>query len=1437
MQMPSYVSVRSRSGSRDGVALILVLACIVLLSILILSMISFTRLGRLSTASYSRSIQAQEIAQGGIQDILGDLHTEIVAGSVTPAATYISGSGSYARAYIPTNNFAAAPAHIGYDPTAWAEDINGVSGAYVDGLAPTLLRVSRASQDPTDTTGIHFYPNIATNSYFDPTLIKNLINRASASNTSTPSANGRSVSYARWNKTFLIGCSSTTNEADSPYCMPGAFCFTNYPVAYAAQGMVNTAIKAPYGPPDWVYVTRAGSRVCTNTAAELALLKPNSSVTTSYTVTPGQNPPASPIIGRYAYVVYDEGATLDVNAAGYYSSPQAYSMTNSANFYAVTNAPYSNFNMTNSVTGKSYLPYADLSISSLLQSQANVNTFITWRNGSISSITGAKYQQAAFNYSLPNTLGSFLGYNAGDNPLLSRQDLINYFASVDSTFNTDNSGAPGISRALPYLGTFSRAVSAPSWYPELDNTNFPGYAGGSMVSGTGTYTYRQSMETTGIPNRDMANVRLPSTGGPYSITHYFDDATTGTYTSYAGDPLLKSRFSLSRLAWLSQTWAGQSDPGSTAPGYVSSVYPAAIQACFGLVWDYPGGPPAGGVVTTTANGGNKCWNYVGSTLSSPGNFTATSSTPASSIETLDQVAAESVPRDPNFFELLKAAILSGSLGKDPGHSAYANGVTSGGQYNDGANGFSLATSTQFGGPTGMYSHSLDGHSSSAQTVPSPAAIPDAQIIQIGANIISQFSADSYPTAIYFRYLANPANSPAAGAGVAMAFDPVVGPISNPNADYPLYGPVCMFYGDENLPALTRMLQMWCTTAGNGTDGGPTSTGDTSYDSASNMSGFFEPELWNMHQQPAVALANAPSSFQIRAYGAAQSYWDQYGGRDAAWTNHYNATLSTNYADTSPLAQYFQGTNCAEVCPAGTVNFTAPSANFPFYASPYYLTVDQTPGVTASSPDTTNTPPTSSGQAGYPPGAYCYPYYSKNHFVAFSTGNSTDFYVDPAGDGAIDIHAASPYINTFCLGWLDSGSHFHPYSYIPGAFTYTYNVLNNGLSSLVGSCLPDDSTPYNWSLTDPRTTRFSIWSTIFGAVRNNQNLYPSSSAHSSVGNFMPVSTPNTTPADPGFVPGFINAGTSSVWAGYPEDWQVNATHVPTASGATTNSYADPDGVIRPGDGYCGLASSGDGILTYTANGSDGTAIGDNGGNVQHGRRPVILNRPFRNVGELGYTFRDEPFKTLDFFSQSSADAALLDVFSTIDESQVVTVTGTATLNSVVAGKVDINNAPVPVLNALLNYGSKKDLDASYDMLKSGANSDSSTVATAIANQLAIPAWNSGTGTGPMASRADLVTLLGVNPTTGSGAIHNNLQKAYDKENKAYLEAPVRALSNVANARTWNLMIDLIAQSGELTPTATSLDNFVVQGEKRYWLHIAIDRYTGKIVDQQLEQVYE
>ena len=77
-------------------------------------------------------------------------------------------------------------------------------------------------------------------------------------------------------------------------------------------------------------------------------------------------------------------------------------------------------------------------------------------------------------------------------------------------------------------------------------------------------------------------------------------------------------------------------------------------------------------------------------------------------------------------------------------------------------------------------------------------------------------------------------------------------------------------------------------------------------------------------------------------------------------------------------------------------------------------------------------------------------------------------------------------------------------------------------------------------------------------------------------------------------------------------------------------------------------------------------------------------------------------------------------------------------------------------------------------------------------------------------------------------------------KTQRESIARALGEADQARTWNLMIDVIAQSGRYPPTATGvadLPKFIVEGEQRYWVHVAIDRFTGQVIDKQIEVVNE
>jgi hypothetical protein len=98
--------------------------------------------------------------------------------------------------------------------------------------------------------------------------------------------------------------------------------------------------------------------------------------------------------------------------------------------------------------------------------------------------------------------------------------------------------------------------------------------------------------------------------------------------------------------------------------------------------------------------------------------------------------------------------------------------------------------------------------------------------------------------------------------------------------------------------------------------------------------------------------------------------------------------------------------------------------------------------------------------------------------------------------------------------------------------------------------------------------------------------------------------------------------------------------------------------------------------------------------------------------------------------------------------------------------------------------------------------------------------------PLVNRAGLTTLIA--NETGLGPTVPKTQR----------ESIARALGETTQTRTWNLLIDVIAQTGRYPPNATSLQNgFVVDGEQRYWVHVAIDRFTGRGIDKQIEVVNE
>ena len=194
--------------------------------------------------------------------------------------------------------------------------------------------------------------------------------------------------------------------------------------------------------------------------------------------------------------------------------------------------------------------------------------------------------------------------------------------------------------------------------------------------------------------------------------------------------------------------------------------------------------------------------------------------------------------------------------------------------------------------------------------------------------------------------------------------------------------------------------------------------------------------------------------------------------------------------------------------------------------------------------------------------------------------------------------------------------------------------------------------------------------------------------------------------------------------------------------------------------------------------------------------VVLNRGFRNVGELGYAYRNGS-TNLDFLSASSIDAPLLDLF-------------TYNTANTRAGIFNLNTGNIAVITALITGATTNEI-SSATATRTNSYHTAQGVVSESSRQHAI-------------GRADMTRIAGA-----AGTFLGSSDEAR--------KTSVRAMAELCQTRTWNLMIDVVAQSGRYPPNARTLADFVVQGEKRYWLHFAIDRFTGEMIDQQLEDVFE
>ena len=334
--------------------------------------------------------------------------------------------------------------------------------------------------------------------------------------------------------------------------------------------------------------------------------------------------------------------------------------------------------------------------------------------------------------------------------------------------------------------------------------------------------------------------------------------------------------------------------------------------------------------------------------------------------------------------------------------------------------------------------------------------------------------------------------------------------------------------------------------------------------------------------------------------------------------------------------------------------------------------------------------------------------------------------------------------------------------------------------------------------DPRTSRFGLsgWGAFLGnSIRNSTNSLPNTILNGA------DSIINST--NDWCFPGSLSVGKTAVKTlatGFDVITEFKTSLPQTKNrmqiglyGLVSNNpdsldssnpvrYSDPDNVIRPGDGYLGGFPTAKGQLSA---------------------RPILLNRPFRSVGELGYVFRDIPWKTVDFFSRRSGDLGLLDVFSLSETDGDPPLT---------AGQINLNTRQTAALAAVLLNSSKQ---TSSQLDATQAN----TIAAAIVAESTAR---------PFADKGDLVTRVlnagGTDPLAADSM-------------KVAREAAVRTLAEIGTTRTWNFMIDLVAQTGRFTAASGSGSDFMVQGEERVWIHVAIDRMTGEVMEIRREVVNE
>lgn len=771
-------------------------------------------------------------------------------------------------------------------------------------------------------------------------------------------------------------------------------------------------------------------------------------------------------------------------------------------------------------------------------------------------------------------------------------------------------------------------------------------------------------------------------------------------------------------------------------------------------------------------------------------------------------------REPDFFETLRSVIHCDSLGKQHGSLNSTSGLLS--------------------------AHSIFGAAIDA--------IVNYQILQIGVNLIDQYDADSYPTRVYV---------------------------------VDKEGLEREYYGIENLPYFLGWETVWYRTRV--LTPGVEINNDASDDDLKiapasgtyEVAAMLQPIIWNPHVADSTLNASTlPTKFRVLA--------SAFEGDRALEGNHAPIVAENWWKENSKSRLYpAKGSyitdrgmqrNPADKTKAGTHLFRFPRPQIDANTSaltfntgigdadfrePYRLRGLNEPHGSNAAPE-----------AGYAEGQI-------NHLDAELIANGEP---SPALGIFLGYAWAGPYTSTTLSGtYLCKGSlsydlnlrlqYKNPYGSTPEWLTYDLIeqvYTTSGKTSTVDNTgTPPQIRSFRTCFrADPRTDRWGLFGLNTFPEKNagdiSKNPTEGLTPLNGDGIISPTTTRSTWPIY--YLPQQITAKPTSTFSfltgpsgatGGTAGWlsggiyNVADTMVNLQTGTKTSPipgaktyYADPDGVIRRASG--GNFSGNDGLPLYTTNTNS---------------RPVVLNRPFRSVAEMGYASRGVAWRELEFFMPESGDAALLDAFC-------LNEIGNASDDVTVAGRVNLNTRQPKVLQALIQGVSKAEGGLVSDVEASAAAAAlvnwtmDTTTATTGASPILIK--------GPLRNRSELVgkfisqvkitpkpnltgtpSLEPLDPLksysgfssmlkAGSGGVFTTGADAAIKRRR---ESVMRALTDAGNTRTWNLLIDIVAQTGRYPVNSTALDQFLVEGETRYWVHLAIDRYTGQVIAKQWEQVSE